>query len=84
MRGRLNQSRRDNLRAGRKDMDGSMGGKFQKAFCVGEFWGEGVCFREPFGAHDDHPRAILHLDTPDGAVSFAAKRVGHTQEGDQK
>lgn len=84
VRGRLDEPRRQNLGAGRKDMYGSMGGKFQKAFCLGQFLGEGVSFREPFGAHDDHSRAILHLHTPDGAVRFAAKRVCHAQEGSQK
>jgi len=56
-----------------------MRGKLQKALRLGQFGGERVCFRVPFGADNNHACAILYFQTPDGTVWFGAKRVRHAQ-----
>jgi hypothetical protein len=61
-----------------------MRGKLQKALRLGQFGGERVCFRVPFGADNNHTRAILYFQTPDGTVWFGAKRVRHAQQSGQK
>jgi len=81
--GWLDELRGNNLGAGRKDVNGTMASKFQELLCFGQLGREGIRFRVALSAHDDHARAIFHLESPDGAVWFAGKRVRQTQQSGQ-
>jgi len=81
--GWLDELRGNNLAAGRKDVNGTMTSKFQELLCFGQLGREGIRFRVAFSAHNDHTRAILHLETADGAIWFGTERIRQAQQSGQ-